>query len=786
MSSKIVETGIKIDLHIHSVASHFKDGKKVKELTIENIGILIKKLNENQVNMCAITDHDNFDYNIYKRLKEEENKDYIKKVLPGVEFSVAFGKTVVHVITIFEDTDEKKLKEINSIILNKEGNPDYDEKELKAFSEKRLLELIRTIGLNVIMIAHQKGSLSTQKEPKKNDVLSVGQEKMEELIFVDYFDTFEFFNRKNEIFNKCYLKQNSEKFKKNDIRFITGSDCHNWDKYPDGDEFVYTYLKCLPTFRGLAMAVTDYRRIKHINSFFSSSEKYVKSIDIQVGTELKNIELSKGLNVIIGDNSIGKSLLIHKLTEYRYLKGKTIQQHYDKYLKDNNIILNTNIEENKIYAFDKQGAIREKFEKKSFKNSDFLSKYFSEEPNILAQKGIVIQEVERFINNINDKKEYKRLYDNLNTFSLYFNEENSNSILFNPISWNFTNKEREIKDVIDEYEKVKASIEKLMHKDITEQVDVEKLSRILNNINKLYKKYKIKKKLIEFEKEKINIINNIINKYSNQIEDIKTDVDKARNLYVNNVNSLKKGIVDLISKKAEVIEFKIEIEKVKLNINKNLIGDYRFICKANIEEISKEYVLEKIKQPLKRSNSISDINNITVELLEERLPIENEQNKDIIEHYKTLILKNIDDDFKCKNIINDKNDDITKEMSAGFNSKIYFDILSYQKQQEGIYIIDQPEDDVSQTSIKKYLLDNFKQMSNYRQVILITHNPQFIINLDVDNVVFLSKTNGDVDIKYGALEYEGDKYKILDIVSSNIDGGIDVINERWKRYEKNI
>lgn len=62
--NNIVEHGMKIDLHIHSCISAHKDGKKVKNNTKENIPILVQKLNENQVNICALTDHDAFSYDI--------------------------------------------------------------------------------------------------------------------------------------------------------------------------------------------------------------------------------------------------------------------------------------------------------------------------------------------------------------------------------------------------------------------------------------------------------------------------------------------------------------------------------------------------------------------------------------------------------------------------------------------------------------------------------------------------------------------------------------------------
>lgn len=124
------------------------------------------------------------------------------------------------------------------------------------------------------------------------------------------------------------------------------------------------------------------------------------------------------------------------------------------------------------------------------------------------------------------------------------------------------------------------------------------------------------------------------------------------------------------------------------------------------------------------------------------------------------------------------------EMSSGLDAKIYFDLLSYEMQRDGIYIIDQPEDNISQSSIRDYLLDRFKTMGEIRQIIMVSHNPQFIVNLDIDNLIFLSKTDDTIQIQSGALEYECPEYNILDIVAQNIDGGLDSIKKRWKRYEK--
>ena len=129
--------------------------------------------------------------------------------------------------------------------------------------------------------------------------------------------------------------------------------------------------------------------------------------------------------------------------------------------------------------------------------------------------------------------------------------------------------------------------------------------------------------------------------------------------------------------------------------------------------------------------------------------------------------------------------DKTQELSSGFNAKIYFDLLSYESERKGIYIIDQPEDNISQKAIREYLLARFKMMGENRQVVIVTHNPQFIVNLDVDNVIYLGKNSDGYEVLSGALEYKDSQYNMLDIISNHIEGGLDTLKRRWKRYDKN-
>lgn len=780
----IVESGVKVDFHIHSVESkHKEETGKVDSSTIENLNILIQKLNDRKINMCSISDHDNFDIDIYKKLKEQENIGTIKRVLPAVEFSVKYDSKILHIITIFEDNDEEKLKKIQNLIFDvKTNKPFYDQKE--AFSEGKFLEIIKEIDLNVIMIAHQKETLSS-KRIRNNDVMSLGKEKFDELVFLDYFESFEFKNKRNEIFNKYYIENNKENLKSEDLRFITGSDCHKWNEYPEEDEkFSFTYLKCLPTFRGLAMAVTNVKRIKLVNSFFTSSDNKADNIRISINGKEKIIPLSRGINAIIGDNSIGKSLLIHKLTNYENLNNKKIEEKYEEYLIKNNIQINSTIEQDKIYRFDKQGAVREMFEKKTFNVKGFLNEYFPPIPNVEKYKTKVKDEIELYIQNIQNNYDYEEKRKSITNISIKVFEENAKSLNIQKSKKNYTVKIQKLNNIIAEFEDINIKLDKLIkNKNIFEE-DITLLKEQKELYNTLIDKYKKEVEKWNFKDKKIKIVNEILGKLNQILQKSKTDNTKAIDSYENALEAFEDNIVNLYLQSKKERKYQPNIDNEKIPIEYNCIGKYRFINKCEVEEISNDYIIKSIQKVV--GKRVKDVNDLTENNISDK--IEGIDFFDKLNSLKKIIFENIESDFKYKPVINNLDDkDVTKELSSGFNAKIYFDILSEQTQKDGIFIIDQPEDDVSQKSIKEYLLNDFYNMCQNRQIILITHNPQFIVNLDVDNVIYLGKNDdNEIIIQSGALEFVNKEYDILKIVADNIDGGIGSINERWKRYEKNI
>ena len=782
---KIVKDGLKIDFHIHSIASSHKDGQLVSNNTVDNLNVLISGLINNQVNMAAITDHDNFDYDLYTALKlEEGNENCIKKILPGVEFTVTIESKELHIITLFDDENNDRIASIQSLIFDSKSNkPKYDLP--RSFSENKYLEILREINTNVILICHQKESLSSISL-RKHDAMNLGQQKLEELIFLDYFEAFEFKNKRNEIFNKDYLAKQKNHLK--GMKFITGSDCHERSKYSTistDKNFNFTYLKCLPTFRGLMMAVTGFSRIKvGVNSFFSAKAP-VKNIELNINENKYDLEMSRGINVIIGDNSIGKSLLLHNLTNFNYLDNASIKKGYGNYLKNNNIKILTRISKEEIFRFDKQGNIRDLFNSGKTNGVNFLEKYFPPSPNYGAEKSNVLKMIHDFVRKLKSEDELKESVRALPKITFELLEDESSSLQITSINSNNKNKLEEFNNLIDDIKQAKIFLEKIKNYNFLDINDVEKIETIEESLDSINQKYTSLKKELQKKDAYIAIINKCLTELDCKLQATKTDKQKKIEKYKESFLELTVGIKNIIRSRLKEPKYKFDIIDLKPEIE--TYGKYKFISKAHVDKIDEFYFIELLKKPLSSTYKKKfDIKNYDIDDFKRNINRLQADTGDIFNDYENEIKNYIENDFKIKNIITIDNGDINESvLSNGANATIYFDLLSLDNSGNGVYIIDQPEDDISQKAIKNEVLKDFKKLSENRQIIMITHNPQFIVNLDVDNVIYLKKEeNNSISIEYGALEYKDEKTNILKIIVDNIEGGIDALKERYKKYEK--
>lgn len=703
--------------------------------------------------------------------------------MPGVEFSVCFKEgdieSVIHIVGIFNDEDDLKVKAIQNVLEN--NPPNYKQ----AYKEEDFLGLLRLIDLNTILIAHQKNTLTSQKV-RKNDANSLGNHKFLEFVFTDYFEAFEFKNKRNEVINKSFLiARNLD----TEVKFVTGTDCHDWSVYPSEtpsekiDVFPYTYAKCLPTFKGLVMAVTDHTRLKSVDSFFAVTKSTLDKIQLTIQNKNVEIPLSKGINVIIGDNSIGKSLFLHAISGYKksgQSLQSTVSKGYKSYLQKNNIVIKQQLTPDQVFCFDMQGEIRAKFEENKLKASEFLGPFFPEAVSNSTYRSMLVMEIDRMVSYLEQKFDQDKRLKKLPTFKIDISEEKSDSLTFVNNIHTGKKKSEPFLKISEHIQDLITRLSAFSGMPIDEE-DKRYFTEISNELTNIKHKYDNRIVEIELENDRMETISTIIKKHSDRHKRNISDAQKKKSGFMESSSEVKIQISEIIRTERSLTCYYPYVPQTKIRVNSNHVYDYEFISKLQIDEINTEY-FQSVLSKVIRSGATIDWSSITEDHLKEILL--RYDNTPVLDFLKNGMMEIIDADLLPKNSIIYKGMDRYEEMSSGFDAKVYFDLLSYETHQDGIYIIDQPEDNISQSAIRDYLLDRFKTMGENRQIIMVTHNPQFIVNLDIDNLIYLSKDKDTVKVQSGALEYVCQEYSVLDVVAQNIDGGLNSIRKRWKRYEK--
>ena len=119
---------IKFDLHIHSFASKYKESEGIVDAsTIDNASVLLEKLNETDVGLFSITDHNRFWPELYEKCDELIVSGQYPKVqglLAGVEFDVQIDPDIIN------------LSETENLVTLMWANEIFDPDHPDTFGEK--------------------------------------------------------------------------------------------------------------------------------------------------------------------------------------------------------------------------------------------------------------------------------------------------------------------------------------------------------------------------------------------------------------------------------------------------------------------------------------------------------------------------------------------------------------------------------------------------------------------------------------------------------------------------
>ena len=766
----MLNSNIRIDLHIHSYASFYKepsysDGSSIVEFSKkENVDVLLNKLLQNGISLFSITDHNRYDITLYKTIMEKLNEHEYSSLhlLHGIEFDVKFesDKKVAHVIAIFDVKNDDDMDAINSVL-----NMDIIKEKTGFYSKEKFETILRQIGLNTLLIVHQHCSLDNNKG--KHNSLSESTADPYKIIKIGYVDALE------------YQKPNVEGILKNNLRnvetnaaLVTGSDCHDWKYYPKHDrdskenDRYFSKCKILPSFKGLLLGLTSTK--SRFNRSDNLNTNCIESFQINNNT----INLDPSINVIIGENGSGKSTLFNILSgNKKNIKG------YIKALKEkNNIktnISNINIKEihqaelidkfNKDKLFDDEKLFAE-IDCTSFEN---LYKTFSKDLKQKIEHNILVNETKVKLESTN---------------FLIKNKYEEASTLYVSVTKDFSD---EIINVHTERRKKLGAILSMLVDEFQNpyypQNEKDVLYKTIMLIRDIYQSVKHKEQEIDLESQVRNIILAKVDEYIDAITDLSTSQDREIHEYktkkLNFINDIVKAIL------LDVGEYPIiEIPKTVSGMSRKRDKGFVFTREKNFRDndVSTrllEFMFTKKYQKLENICNIS-----TKEDFKNAILGCSDINK-INEIWNLNFEKFLGWAKEQKSYIKEETSNDSVGSTLGELSLAYYKFQTYDSKEWDVLMIDQPEDNISNNRIASKLLQYFNKVRDNKQLILVTHNPLLVINLDADNVIHLKKMNDTITVTSGCLEDEDNK--VLSLVAETLDGGKEMIKKRLRVYGEN-
>ncbi|MBR8700678.1 hypothetical protein IX317_000583 [Fusobacterium sp. DD29] len=753
------------DLHIHSKASEYKEDKEViKNSTIENIDVLLEKLNEYNVGLFSITDHNRFDNELYKQLdiQIKTNKyPNVKGLVAGIEFDVSLDDKMksCHIIAIFDAKNkEDNYKKINDV-LNKNLLKQQDE----AYKKDQFEAILKEIGLNVILIACQRNNLD-QHDGRHNS-LSESTEEPKEFIKTKYISALEFQKPAVEGILKNNLKTIPVQ-----IGLVTGSDCHEWTEYPNhskdkkNDNFHHSSAKILPTFKGLLMAITSPET--RINQPSNKNTKYIEHFNIQG----KKIKLATGINAIIGENGSGKSTLLNLLND-----TNSSPKYIKDLIKTNQLVCENQYPGKKLFIG--QGDIVTKFQ-----NSELFPKTQFKQIQHENFRSMYKDYASKIYKYIQQKIDQNEATQNLKQKKLAYNSLIEESTYFIQIicDKNYDNIDNPHAEPANKLSNIFNAL-KLLLEDQYFQQDKEEIEKAIHILNPLLEKIKTKSEKVDIEKNIKNTISSQIANYSLSTTAAASTRDNQQQDYTQEIMEFINNIVSTIVKTTTNPVFPTCPPKIS-GFTENKLHGFSFNSEAyyhdkNVHDEFLAQMFNKNYSNLKKLQSIT-----TNEEFVSAVTGCTSVNK-LSDIYNNNLEKFLNNMCKEQNFIIDvSSENKTLGSTLGEQSLAYFKYITKHENEKCIFLIDQPEDHISNNNISKNLIKYLNSIRYNKQIIIVTHNPLLVVNQDVDQLIFVKNNNNKITITAGCLELEDDETNILDIVAHNMDGGKDSIEKRLRVY----
>lgn len=266
---------MKIDLHLHTKNCKVGDGSE-RNISTQDF---IRKMRENEVGICAITNHNHFDIKAYEKIIEED-PDLI--VFPGIELDVKHNNGQYHIIVICDPEKREDFYRTFDNDLNRNYDTFY--LEYNEFIEK----VLSFYPENIIVIPHfldkdKERSIDVETKRKlMNDL-----DKYLIILEPGKLQTMGVINAHNEL-------------------SLIGSDVKDWNEYSKSElPEIKFKISSFKKFYELARNPSVF-----INTYLRETLRYLIPVKVNSQQLNNDIEIYKDINIIFGEKGSGKTILL--------------------------------------------------------------------------------------------------------------------------------------------------------------------------------------------------------------------------------------------------------------------------------------------------------------------------------------------------------------------------------------------------------------------------------------------------------------------------------------------
>lgn len=761
---------IYLDLHIHTS----EDPKSLnKSYDIDLLDRNIKKFSENSDYLISLTDHNTINEGIYlEAVKKGLN------IIVGVELHIRNYDNCpayhCHIYFNIEEICSKILKDIN-------GKLDilYPNKVVNKM-DKTIPKIDTIINIfdsyDFLLLPHGGQSHCTFDTSIPDDVKF--DTTMERSIYYNQLDGF-------TARGNTGLEKTQQYFKKlgiNDfVNLITCSDNYFPKDYPnakamDAQPFIPTWMLARPTFDGLRLSLSESSRLIYSNEKPQLWSENIRSVKLNRENIDIDINLTQGLNVVIGGSSSGKTLLVDSI--YRRIINDFSNSNYSQY------------DVEKIEIDNPSGVTPH------YLSQNYIMSVVNESTDDKICNIEIIKNVFPGDNEIREKIDYnlrtlkKQIKDLINCIKVIEQEDkalNKIPVLSRLISTKII--EGNVFEKLLPSQK-ESNIIEYKEQAYDEHIEIlDEIENILQN-NPFIKHDKRLVPKLKSELVKVLEASNFSTRIKTIVTNDKLKLDRELKERNNKDQTKKQNFNKLID---SIIKYSANTKKFKVILNQISAYNVKFDSeqiesmrhKLYIEngfQLNKDIFLEVINKYLKIDFKIEKFEDISPEdLFESNFKKVSPKVSDY-DDFEKKIYKDFESYNKKEYKIITNDGRKFENLSAGWKTSVILDIiLGYDKDNAPI-IIDQPEDNLATNYINDGLVSAIKKIKGKKQIILVSHNATIPMLADAQNIILCKNVDNKVIIRASPLEGKIDDKKVLDHIAEITDGGKSSIKKRVKKY----